>query len=868
MLLNKNKNRIELGQTKKTASSLATLMAQVYAGFVLLLMGVATLGYLALKDVAAQKAAYHSTKAHEELSYKIQQKLDRYIIPLETLAADPMIQQALSSPKNTAEREQELASGIGAMKVVLIAAGKERSYLGKYPNLSYTELDLVHDAQKGKLPGVDYHDLEGEQSHIDVVRAIVRDDRLLGKITVGYILARYDSSDFQKDVAQLFKAYKAKGRLELSQVLSDGSTQVFMSMGDTALKSLSIADSSALAFTRWKLSYWQLPFERHILGMSWHFLYWLVIVGVLLAVAVALIVFWKVVEKKAHNSFNTFHEFVRDRLNGHWLGQEYSFSLSEFQPFLDQTQALDWSVCQSPSGEADAGAGTASTAAEGSAPVADKQFERSYVDLLYNTESVEVEDAGAPPVEKTEITPCESNPDVSASIFRAYDIRGVVGDTLTVDVAYDVGRAFGSEALQRGEQTIVVGRDGRSSSPELADALIQGLCDSGRDVIDLGQVPTPLVYFATHYLSARSGVMVTGSHNPPSYNGMKMVLQGDALSEDAIKKLYKRITSGDYVSGERGSVSKQDLLADYSARIAGDVELLRPLKVVVDCGNGVAGAVAIPLLRSLECEVVEELFCDVDGRFPNHHPDPSQPENLNHLVASIQQHGADIGIAFDGDGDRLGIVDSHGNIIWPDRLMMYFAQDLLATNPGGLIVYDVKSSRNLQTVIEESGGKGMMWKTGHSLLKAKVKETGALLGGELSGHLCFSDRWFGFDDAFYAMARLLELLSRTHSSTYDVFSQLPEALATPELKIHLKEGDHQLFMDELKKRARFSGAKLTTIDGIRADYPDGWGLIRASNTTPSLTLRFEADSDEVMARIQDAFRSAMLQVSPEMQLPF
>ena len=864
-----NKNKTTQANTKKAASSLATLMMQVYVGVAVLLISVAALGYFLLKDVSEQKAKYHSSKAHEELSYKIQQKLDHYVIPLETLAADPLIQQALSSPEGRAEREQELASAIGAVNVQLVAAGKERSYLGKYPSLSYTELDLIHEAQRGHPPGVDYHDLKGEQSHVDVVRAIVRDDRLLGKITVGYILARYDGSAFQKDVARLFKAYRAKGRLELSQVLSDGSTQVFMAMGDTGLKELSEADSSALASTRWKLSYWQLPFERHILGMSWHLLYWLVIVGVLLAVAGALVIFWKVVERKAQASFNTFYEFVRDRLNGHWLGQDYRLTLAEFQVILDQTQRLDWSASQTPGREDETDVSAEVSALSGSdTSVADKEFERSYVDLLYSSEGVEVGETGAVPEVKLEITPRESNPDVSESLFRAYDIRGVVGDTLTVDVAYDIGRAFGSEALQRGEQTIVVGRDGRSSSPELSGALIQGLCDTGRDVIDLGQVSTPLVYFATHYLSTRSGVMVTGSHNPPSYNGVKMVLQGDALSEDAIKKLYQRIISGDYATGERGSVSKQDLLADYTARIAGDVELLRPLKVVIDCGNGVAAAVATPLLRSLGCEVAEELFCDVDGRFPNHHPDPSQPENLSHLIAAIQQHDADIGIAFDGDGDRLGVVDSHGNIIWPDRLMMYFAQDLLVTNPGGLMIYDVKSSRHLQMVIEESGGKGMMWKTGHSLLKAKVKETGALLGGELSGHFCFNDRWFGFDDAFYAMARLLELLSKNHSSTHDVFDQLPQALVTPELKINLEEGEQHRFMAELKKKPQFPGAKLTTIDGIRADFPDGWGLIRASNTTPSLTLRFEADNEESMARIQAVFRSVVLRVSPEIQLPF
>ncbi|MFC1751259.1 phosphomannomutase/phosphoglucomutase [Pseudomonadota bacterium] len=816
-------------------------------------------------------AQKRSAEVQAELSQRIKQTLDRYIVPLETLAADSSIQNIISEPSAIEERQLQLARATGALNVTLIAAGRERSYLGEYPRLSYTELDLVHESQSGNTPGVEFHELKEGQGHIDVVRPVLRKDRLLGEITVGYILARYDSKFFREDIGKVFQPHSEVGRLELSQILSDGSTQVFMGLGNADLKGQGKSNSSVLGSTRWKLSYWQLPTQWEVLGMGWQRLYWLLTVGVLVAAALSLVVFWKVADKKMRSSVNIIYEFVWDRLNGHWLGKSYEMPLFELQETLTQIQNLDWSACQLPDDATELNSSVSSSKKikkEEDEKEAENEFESSYVDLLYQgTADLEVKEEHATPKEKAEFTPSESVPDISTSIFRAYDIRGVVGDTLNADIAYEIGRAFGSEALNFGEQTIVVGRDGRLSSPELSEALIRGLCDVGRDVIDLGVVPTPQVYFATHYLSARSGVVITGSHNPSSYNGMKMVLQGESLTEEAIKKLYQRIALSDYTKGERGSVSGQDLLGDYTARIAGDVDMGRQLKVVLDCGNGVGGIVAIPLLRSLGCEVIE-LYCDVDGRFPNHHPDPCDPENLNNLIVTMQQHGADIGIALDGDGDRIGVVDSHGNIIWPDRLMMYFAQDMLSETPDGLIIYDVKSSRNLHSFIEGCGGRGMMWKTGHSLLKAKVKETGALLGGELSGHLCFNDRWFGFDDAFYAMARLLELLSKESGSTFDVFSALPEALSTPELRINLKEGEQHHFMAELAKKAQFPGAQLTTIDGIRADFAEGWGLVRASNTTPALTLRFEADSEESMERIQGIFRSAILAVSPKILLPF
>jgi len=458
---------------------------------------------------------------------------------------------------------------------------------------------------------------------------------------------------------------------------------------------------------------------------------------------------------------------------------------------------------------------------------------------------------------------------VTASIFKAYDIRGIVGETLTDDVVYDIGRAIGSEAAARGQDRVCVARDGRLSGPGFVAALSQGLRDTGRDVIDLGRVPTPVLYFATYHLGTGSGVMVTGSHNPPNYNGFKIMLAGDTLSGDTIQALRQRIETNDLPGGEQGRLEQIDVSGDYLDRICSDITLQRSLKVVVDCGNGVAGELAPKLLRRLGCEVTE-LFCDIDGHFPNHHPDPSKPENLQDLMAALgQDDGADIGLAFDGDGDRLGVVDSGHNIIWPDRQLMLYAIDVLKRNPGAEIIYDVKSTSNLARVIGEHGGRATMSKTGHSLIKARMKETGALLAGEMSGHVFFKERWFGFDDGLYTMARLLEILSADQRSAREVFAALPDALNTPELNVlFANEGEHFAFMERFVATAEFPGAEMITIDGVRANFPDGWGLVRASNTTPSLVIRFEADDEAALARIQQSFRVAMLAADARLDLPF
>jgi len=453
-----------------------------------------------------------------------------------------------------------------------------------------------------------------------------------------------------------------------------------------------------------------------------------------------------------------------------------------------------------------------------------------------------------------------------AEIFKAYDIRGIVNKSLTADVVRQVGHALGSLAVEQGQKAIAVGRDGRLSGPELAGALMDGINAAGIDAIDVGCVPTPLTYFAAYELDCHSCVSVTGSHNPPDYNGLKMVIGGTTLALDAIQDLKKRIEAGNLKHG-KGERRSADVKAAYVEKIVGDVKLARPMKIVMDCGNGVAGAIAPELFKRLGCEIVP-LYCEVDGNFPNHHPDPSKPENLADVIKTLKETDAEIGIAFDGDGDRLGVVTKDGEIIFPDRQLMLFAADVLSRVPGGQIIYDVKCTRLLAPWIRQHGGVPLMWNTGHALVKAKLKETGAPLAGEMSGHTFFKERWYGFDDGLYTGARLLEILSRSADAN-PVLKNLPNAPSTPELNIKMAEGEPFALIDKLKAEGKFAGAEeIITIDGVRVEYADGFGLARPSNTTPVVVLRFEADNAAALERIQSGFRQALNAVWPGIQLPF
>jgi phosphomannomutase / phosphoglucomutase len=457
---------------------------------------------------------------------------------------------------------------------------------------------------------------------------------------------------------------------------------------------------------------------------------------------------------------------------------------------------------------------------------------------------------------------------IDRGIFRAYDIRGVVGRTLDRGIAELIGHAIGSLMHDQGLQDIVVGRDGRLSGPEMADGLVEGLRRAGRNVIDIGMAPTPVVYFAAYHLRTGSCVSVTGSHNPPDYNGFKIVVGGETLSGDAIADLHARIADDRlHEAAEPGTLQQRNIDDDYVQRIASDVQLDRPLRVVVDAGNGVAGGIAPQVLAAIGAEVTP-LYCDIDGSFPHHHPDPSDAQNLVDLTRMVARLDADLGLAFDGDGDRLGVVTRDGQNIYPDRLLMLFAADVLERNPGAVIVYDVKCTGRLPGQILRHGGSPLMWKTGHSLIKAKMRETEAELAGEMSGHFFFKERWYGFDDGIYAAARLLEILAARSEPPAEVLAALPDGVSTPEIKVDAPGGDPHAFVERFRAKAKFEGARLSTIDGLRVDWPDGWGLVRASNTTPILVLRFDGDDAAALRRIQAAFREQLLAVQPDLQLPF
>lgn len=453
---------------------------------------------------------------------------------------------------------------------------------------------------------------------------------------------------------------------------------------------------------------------------------------------------------------------------------------------------------------------------------------------------------------------------VHASIFKAYDIRGVVGQTLDETLAEHLGRAFGTEAKLAGEKAVAVGRDGRLSGPGLVAALVRGIQSTGLDVVDIGAVTTPMLYYVAATRGkhgCNSGIQVTGSHNPKDYNGFKMVLKGAAVYGEQIQGLRRRIEAEDYATGQ-GRVGQMDVLAEYSHRIVKDCKLKRPLKIVVDSGNGIPGASSPAILRALGCEVID-IYSKVDGDFPNHHPDPSRPENLEDLKRIVHATDADLGLAFDGDGDRLGVVTKDGEMIMPDRQIMLFAADILSRKPGAEIIFDVKCTQRLAPWIREHGGKPLMWMTGHSLAKAKLKETGAPLAGELSGHIFFAERWYGFDDAMYTAARLLEILSRSADPSA-VLQALPTSFNTPEINVPCAEGEHHEVVKQLKEIAEFPGAaEIVTIDGLRVEYADGFGLIRPSNTTPVLVLRFEGHTQAALERIQHDMLAQLKRVKPD-----
>lgn len=715
------------------------------------------------------------------------------------------------------------------------------------PPLAFAGMDMIRRTEQGQNLPWEAHQFNGEPYLHSVIA--VRDDSgsLVGTLSV--------SQDMTYLEASLNGIDSTQGNVVVVQQFQGSSQQTLLTYG--------VKTSNPVRTLRSDNPNWSLTFQpSDELAQSSVFAatnLWTAFGLMFIVALVALLFAASRLQAAMRHDANLFARFIQRVLNNQSVDNQ-PYRLGLFTSLGKNVNRLRMGKGARPGAPAlVAQGGQSSPAPTPIAPQAEEVDTDFDVSMLESDDDLLGMDSPAP-MQMGMSTP------VSADIFRAHDIRGIMGETLDGDIARRIGLAVGSEAQDRGEQTVIVARDGRLSSPELSKALIAGLTASGRDVLDIGVVPTPLAYFATHTLGTPSCVMVTGSHNPSNYNGFKIVLAGNTLSTDEISTLHRRISQERFHSGS-GNITSNEITPSYINRITEDVKVSRPLKVVIDCGNGVAGNIAPKLIKSLGCHVLP-LYCDVDGNFPNHHPDPSDPKNLQDLARTVIETRADIGLAFDGDGDCIGLVTNSGKIIPADRLLMLLAKDIITRNPGATVIYDVKCSRRLQGLIVGYGGKPLMWKTGHSHIERKMKEANALLGGEMSGHIFYKERWYGFDDALYTACRLLEIVSTRSDSLDALFGSFPEDISTPEMTIPAPDDRKARIVEQLQRNAAFPGGRITDIDGLRVDFPDGWGLVRASNTSPELLCRFEADTDQALSRIQDAFRSQLQAVDSQLQIPF
>lgn len=704
--------------------------------------------------------------------------------------------------------------------------------------LNSIETDMISKAVRGKPSPAEAYKGSGKgkgKGTISLLKTVAGSN---GEVE-GALLLKLDSNSVKKVIAGLAAG---QGQITLLQQVNNRKIPVF-EQGDAS-------DAAPLASASFPgNSGWQLDFQAsdELVGslvasttMAW------LLLGV---TAALLLVSGLLLYRRLHSQLETQFAYLKDYLSQLEGGERALPPALQLQHLTD-IGAIAFEISQQPAISGKPSNSDAAATAElsekmsGKSASAPAREEDSYVE-----ESTTTEPAPAP----------EPEP-VSPTLFRAYDIRGIVGDDLTPQAVYQIGLAVGSEAQDQGQQAVIVARDGRLSSEDLANQLVKGLQDSGTDVIDLGLAPTPVLYFATQQLNTASGVMITGSHNPPEYNGLKVVIGGKTLHDDSIKLLQQRIELNQLHQGS-GTYSTADLSAQYIDYVLGDIAVAQPLKIVIDCGNGVAGGIAPRLFEDLGCEVVP-LYCEIDGHFPNHHPDPTIAANLTDLIEQVREQGADLGIAFDGDGDRLGVVSASGEIIAADRLLMLFAQDVVSRNPGCDVIFDVKCTRHLNDVIASYGGRPIMWKSGHSMIKQKMTETGALLGGEFSGHIFFKERWFGFDDGLYSAARLIEIMSTSNPNLDQLLEQFPKPCGTPEIKVAVAEEQKFALAERFAQEAHFGEAKISQIDGIRAEFPEGWGLLRASNTTPDLILRFEAESESALETIRATFLAELQKLEP------
>lgn len=832
---------------------LGALTPGLLSGLIGLAVATALL-WLAYQSGQQQQASQLAQAWGQSQASAISQALRQLADDTRTAASEPQVLEALLSgqPERVRAAERALINRGGIVDAHLSRRGQARQSPDRPGPLNFAALDILQRAESGQPPAPEAFRV-GNQWLVYSAVALRPDPQQPAQGT----LLRVISLD--RLLATLPNLPAEAGQMRLMQQFANAPAQLLAQRGGTGMDDQAITLPSGNP--NWTLSF--VP-AAQLDAMS---LSPAPLLGAALAALCGLLLGLQLVlgtqQRRLREDVTHLGQMVQELSNGKAI-KTPTLSL----PALD---ALARNLVRLPLHSTAEATSTASAAAQ---PAARQAPSTEYVDPLFqNTDILDIdildEDQdwlGLDTKERETAMSTPKAPQLPASIFRAYDIRGVVGDTLTTETAYWVGRAVGSESLAKGEPNVSVGRDGRLSGPQLVEHLIQGLVDSGCSVSDVGMVPTPVLYFAANVLAGKSGVMLTGSHNPPDYNGFKIVIAGDTLANEQIQALRQRIETNDLAEGV-GQAEQVDVLASYFKRIRDDIALAKPLKVVVDCGNGAAGVIAPQLIEALGCKVIP-LFCEVDGNFPNHHPDPGKLENLEDLIAKVKSENADLGLAFDGDGDRVGVVTNTGAVVYPDRLLMLFAKDVVSRNPGADIIFDVKCTRRLTPLISGYGGRPVMWKTGHSLIKKKMKETGALLAGEMSGHIFFKERWYGFDDGIYSAVRLLEILSQDKRSAEQVFAAFPNDLSTPEINITVTEESKFTIIEALRREAQWGEASITTLDGLRVDYPKGWGLVRASNTTPVLVLRFEAETEAELKRIQDVFRAQLYTVAPDLKLPF
>lgn len=824
------------------------------------LLGVAAAGALLWFGVfggagEAQQRQLDSAWAEGQAG-ALRQALQQLAADTRAAAASPLALEALQSGDATRieAAQRSLLAWDGVVDAHLNAPGQAAQDNDSPGPVSFAALDILHRVESGQNVAAEAYKVGQRWLLYSAAPVRGADQSLQGTLLLAV--------DLQRLLRALPPLPGDAGQVQLVQQFSGAPAQVLLQRGTPAPgKGAQALDSGN---PNWKLNY--TPGSVASTQAS----------PLLLALAALLALLGGILGtyltrssllRRLHQDVLTLGQYLQE-LGGQRTAKPPVPSLPGFAPLI---QALARQPRRKPEPTSVPSPAKAAPVAPVAVAKAPPREEPALADPLFqNTDILDIdildEDQDLLGLEQTPIMSTAKAPTLPASIFRAYDIRGVVGDTLTAETAYWIGRAIGSESLARGEPCVAVGRDGRLSGPELVKQLIQGLVDCGCQVSDVGMVPTPVLYYAANVLEGKSGVMLTGSHNPPDYNGFKIVVAGETLANEQIQALRERIEKNDLASGV-GSVEQVDILPRYFKQIRDDIAMAKPMKVVVDCGNGVAGVIAPQLIEALGCSVIP-LYCEVDGNFPNHHPDPGKPENLKDLIAKVKAENADLGLAFDGDGDRVGVVTNTGTIIYPDRLLMLFAKDVVSRNPGADIIFDVKCTRRLIALISGYGGRPVMWKTGHSLIKRKMKETGALLAGEMSGHVFFKERWFGFDDGIYSAARLLEILSQDQRDSEHVFSAFPSDISTPEINITVTEDSKFAIIEALQRDAQWGEGNITTLDGVRVDYPKGWGLVRASNTTPVLVLRFEADTEEELERIKTVFRNQLKAVDSSLPVPF